>query len=205
LGIVVNHEGKRFYDEGEDFWPKRYAIWGRLVAQQKGQIAWSIVDQTAMGRFMPTVFPGTKANSIEELAIELGLPADTLKRTIDQYNTACVAGTFDHTVLDDCHTEGLEPPKTHWASPIVKPPFYGYPLKPGVTFTYLGLKTDDTAAVRFNDEPSPNLFVAGEMMAGNILGKGYTGGIGMAIGTAFGRIAGNNAAAHAGKKVALAA
>ncbi len=63
-----------------------------------------------------------------------------------------------------------------------------------MTFTYLGLKTDDTAAVRFNDTPSPNLFVAGEMMAGNVLGKGYTAGVGMSIGTAFGRIAGSNAA-----------
>jgi tricarballylate dehydrogenase len=48
--------------------------------------------------------------------------------------------------------------------------------------------------VRFNDQPSPNLFVAGEMMAGNVLGKGYTAGVGMSIGTAFGRIAGTQAA-----------
>jgi tricarballylate dehydrogenase len=63
-----------------------------------------------------------------------------------------------------------------------------------VTFTYLGLRTDESAAVRFNDVPSENLFVAGEMMAGNVLGKGYTAGVGMSIGTAFGRIAGANAA-----------
>jgi tricarballylate dehydrogenase len=63
-----------------------------------------------------------------------------------------------------------------------------------VTFTYLGLKTDETAAVRFNSTPSSNLFVAGEMMAGNILGKGYAAGIGMTIGTVFGRIAGTQAA-----------
>ncbi|MCY1448637.1 precorrin 3B synthase CobZ [compost metagenome] len=81
---------------------------------------------------------------------------------------------------------------------MVKPPFCAYPLKPGVTFTYLGLATDETAAVHFNSEASPNLFVAGEMMAGNVLGKGYTAGIGMAIGTAFGRIAGEQAAAAAG-------
>jgi tricarballylate dehydrogenase len=63
-----------------------------------------------------------------------------------------------------------------------------------VTFTYLGLHTDETAAVRFGGVPSDNLFVAGEMMAGNVLGKGYTAGVGMSIGTAFGRIAGTNAA-----------
>jgi len=103
-------------------------------------------------------------------------------------------GTFDHTIMDDCHTEGLEPPKTHWALPINKGPFYGYAVRPGVTFTYLGLKTDETAAVRFNNQPSDNLFVAGEMMAGNVLGKGYAAGIGMAIGTVFGRVAGTEAA-----------
>lgn len=203
LGIVVNRDGLRFYDEGEDFWPKRYAIWGRLVAQQAGQIAWSIIDKTSIGRFMPPVFPGTKANTIEDLARQLGLPPGQLVQTINNYNAACKGGAFDHTVLDDCHTQGLEPAKTHWAKPIVHPPFYGFPLKPGVTFTYLGLKTDDTAAVRFNDRPSPNLFVAGEMMAGNILGQGYTGGIGMAIGTAFGRIAGTNAAAYVASSAAV--
>jgi len=205
LGIVVNREGKRFYDEGEDFWPKRYAIWGRLVAQQAGQISWSIIDQKAIGRFMPPVFPGTTADTIEELAIKLGLPSQQLAQTVENYNASCVGGNFDHTALDGCHTAGLTPPKTHWASSIDQPPFYGFPLKPGVTFTYLGLKTDDTAAVRFNDSPSANLFVAGEMMAGNILGKGYTGGIGMAIGTAFGRIAGTNAAAYAAQRKQIAA
>src|SRR4030088_1968452 len=39
FGIVVNKHAQRFYDEGEDIWPKRYAIWGRLVAAQPDQIA----------------------------------------------------------------------------------------------------------------------------------------------------------------------
>jgi len=200
LGLVVNREGQRFYDEGEDFWPKRYAIWGRLVAGQPGQQAYSIIDQQAIGRFMPPVFPGTQANSLAELARKLGLPEATFVDTVESFNRACQVGTFDHTALDDCHTENLLPAKTHWARPLVKPPFYAYPLKPGVTFTYLGLATDETAAVHFNGKRSRNLFVAGEMMAGNVLGKGYTAGIGMAIGTAFGRIAGTEAA-HAAAAV----
>lgn len=194
LGVVVNREGRRFYDEGEDFWPKRYAIWGRLVAQQPGQIGYSIIDSKAVGRFMPPVFPGVQAHSLSELAQKLGLPVETFMQTLSDYNAACREGSFDHTTLDDCHTEGLSPAKTHWARPIDTGPFYGYAVRPGVTFTYLGLKTDDTAAVRFADVASPNLFVAGEMMAGNVLGKGYTAGVGMSIGTAFGRIAGSNAA-----------
>ena len=194
LGVVVNRDGQRFYDEGEDFWPKRYSIWGRLVAQQPGQTAWSIIDAKAVGRFMPPVFPGTRAHSLPELARSLGLPEQALLSTLHAYNAACRPGNFDHTRLDDCRTEGLAPVKSHWALPIDKPPFTAYALRPGVTFTYLGLRTDETAAVRFGGRCSPNLYVAGEMMAGNVLGRGYTAGVGMSIGTAFGRIAGQRAA-----------
>ena len=194
LGIVVNRMAKRFYDEGEDFWPKRYAIWGRLVAQQPGQTGYSVIDAKAIGRFMPPVFPGVRADSLAELARKLDLDEQVLVRTVDEFNAACRVGHFDHAVLDDCHTEGIEPAKTHWARPIDTPPFYGYPLKPGITFTYLGVKVDEHAAVHFGGAPSPNLFTAGEMMAGNVLGKGYLAGIGMTIGTAFGRIAGTSAA-----------
>jgi tricarballylate dehydrogenase len=197
LGVVVNNEAKRFYDEGEDFWPKRYAIWGRLVAHQPGQIAYSIIDAKSVGNFMPPVFPGTQANSLAELASKLGLDVDTFTRTINEYNDACRVGSFNHTVLDDCHTEGLDVPKTHWARPLDTAPYYGYALRPGITFTYLGLKVNEDAAVHFNGEPSENLFVAGEMMAGNVLGQGYTAGVGMSIGTVFGRIAGDRAAAAA--------
>jgi tricarballylate dehydrogenase len=200
LGVVVNREAQRFYDEGEDFWPKRYAIWGRLVAQQPGQIAWSIIDRKAIGRFMPPVFEGTTATTLGELAVRIGLDPAAFMATLNAYNAACRPGTFDHTALDDCRTEGLSPAKTHWARMIDTPPFYAYPLRPGITFTYLGMKTDATAAVRFKDAPSPNLFAAGEMVAGNVLGKGYTAGVGMSIGTAFGRIAGVNAAAAAGHR-----
>ena len=194
LGIVVNRNAERFYDEGEDFWPKRYAIWGRLVAQQPGQIGYSIIDAKAIGRFMPPVFPGTKADSLADLARQLGLNEATFVKTVEAYNAACRAGSFDHTVLDDCATVGIAPAKTHWARPIDTPPFYGYALRPGVTFTYLGVKVNDQAAVHFDGRPSDNLFAAGEVMAGNVLGKGYTAGVGMSIGTAFGRIAGARAA-----------
>ena len=194
FGIVVNKHAQRFSDEGEDFWPKRYAFWGRLVAQQPGQIGYCIIDSKVLGRFMPPVFPGEKADTIEEMAGKLGLDPQALLRTVKTYNSACRVGTFDHTIMDDCHTEGITPEKTHWALPIDTGPFYGYTVRPGVTFTYLGLKTDETTAVRFQGKASENLFVAGEMMAGNVLGKGYAAGIGMAIGTAFGRAAGVSAA-----------
>jgi tricarballylate dehydrogenase len=198
LGIVVNKHGERFYDEGEDFWPKRYAIWGRLVAQQPGQIGYVVIDSKAIGRFMPPVFPGETAQTLEALAQQMGLPSEVFLRTVAQYNQACQPGTFDHAVLDDCHTKDLTPAKTHWALPITQAPFYGYALKPGVTFTYLGLKVGENTRVRFGGVESANLFVAGEMMAGNVLGKGYTAGVGMTIGTVFGRIAGMQAGAQVG-------
>jgi tricarballylate dehydrogenase len=197
LGIVVNRDAQRFYDEGEDFWPKRYAIWGRLVAGQPGQIGFSIIDAKSMGKFMPPVFPPEKAGSVRELAGKLGLDAQALERTIAEFNAAVRPGTFDHTIQDDCRTEGLVPPKTHWARPLDTPPFYAYPLRPGITFTYLGVAVDERARMILEDDQSAaNVWAAGEIMAGNILGKGYLAGIGMAIGTTFGRIAGEEAARH---------
>jgi len=194
LGIVVNRNAERFYDEGEDFWPKRYAIWGRLIAQQPGQIAWSIIDAKAIGRFMPPVFAGAKAGSLPELARQLGLDESRFVATLQRYNAACQVGSFDHTTLDDCRTQGITPAKSHWARPIDTPPFYGYALRPGVTFTYLGLEVDEDAAVRFGGKASANCSSRRDD-GGQCAWRGYTAGVGMSIGTAFGRIAGARAAA----------
>lgn len=190
LGIAVNASAERFYDEGEDLWPKRYAIWGRLVAQQADQIAYSIIDSKVLGRFMPSVFPAIAAASVAELAAKLGLPADKLEATVREFNQSVRPGTFDHQVLDDCRTEGLTPPKSHWAQRIDRAPFYGYPLRPGITFTYLGVRVNERAEV----QGFSNVFAAGEIMAGNVVGKGYLAGLGMTIGSVFGRIAGREAA-----------
>jgi tricarballylate dehydrogenase len=199
FGVVVNKHGLRFYDEGEDAWPKRYAIWGRLVAAQPDQIAFSVVDAKVTGSFMPSVFPPIVANTIRELAAKLELPVETLEATVAEFNKAVRPGTFDRATLDDCQTDGLTPPKSHWAQPIDTPPFWGYPLRPGITFTYLGVRVDDTARVVMADgRMAANIYAAGEIMAGNILRQGYVAGIGMTIGTVFGRIAGEGASHHAG-------
>ena len=199
LGIVVNERGERFADEGEDLWPKRYASWGALVASQPGQQAWCLVDAKMTGRFMPSVFPPVVARSVPELAVALGLPQDGLSATVAAFNAAVRPGTFDLERLDDCRTAGLSPDKTHWAQRLDTPPFWGYPLRPGITFTYLGVRVDETARVVMRDGRAlPNVFAAGEIMAGNILRRGYVAGIGMTIGTVFGRIAGEGAAHAAG-------
>lgn len=198
FGIVVNNKAERFYDEGEDVWPKRYAIWGRLVAAQPDQIAYIVFDAKSLEMFMPSLFPPIQAPSIGELAQKLELPVEAFERTISEFNAATQPGNFDHTVLDDCRTEGLTPPKSHWARPIDQAPFYAYPVRPGITFTYLGTRVDRDARMRMAaGGGADNMFAAGEIMAGNVLGQGYAAGIGMTIGSVFGRIAGESAAAHA--------
>jgi tricarballylate dehydrogenase len=198
FGIVVNKHAKRFYDEGEDVWPKRYAIWGRLVAGQPDQIAYILFDAPSRRLFMPSAFPPIEAESIRALAGKLGLDPDALFATVDSFNAAVRPGTFDHTILDDCRTEGLTPPKSHWARRLETPPFYAYPVRPGITFTYLGTRVDKTARMMMADgKPSANMYAAGEIMAGNVLGRGYAAGVGMTIGSVFGRIAGEEAAASA--------
>ena len=196
FSVVVNQNGDRFYDEGEDVWPKRYAIWGRLVAAQPDQVAYSIIDAKSIDKFMPSVYPPETADTLDGLAQKLGLSGTKLKETIDAFNAACSPGDFSPTELDGLATKDLTPPKTNWARPITEPPFYGYSLRPGVTFTYLGLKVDETARVSGADGPLSNVWAAGEIMAGSILGEGYLAGFGMTIGTVFGRSAGQEAAAH---------
>lgn len=197
FGIVVNKDGDRFYDEGEDFWPKRYAIWGRLVAAQPDQVGYSIIDSKSIDLFMPSVFPPIEAATVGELAEKLGLDPAKVEATVKEFNAATRPGTFHPGELDDCRTEGLEPVKSHWARPIDTPPFYGYPLRPGITFTYLGLAVNNKAQVLMEDNsPSSNIFAAGEIMSGNILGRGYMAGFGMTIGTVFGKIAGREAAQY---------
>ena len=198
FGIVVNRNAQRFYDEGEDIWPKRYAIWGRLVAQQPDQIAYIIFDASSLKLFMPSLYPPIEAGSIRELAGKLTLDPDVLEKTVRDFNAAVQPGTFDDTILDDCRTEGLTPPKSHWARRIEAAPFYAYPVRPGITFTYLATRVNKEARMLMKDgKPAANMFAAGEIMAGNVLGRGYAAGMGMTIGSVFGRIAGTEAARNA--------
>ncbi|HDZ71570.1 MAG TPA: FAD-dependent tricarballylate dehydrogenase TcuA [Aurantimonas coralicida] len=199
FGVVVNRDGARFYDEGEDIWPKRYAIWGRLVAAQPDQIAYIIFDAPSLEKFMPSLFPPVMAGSIGELADTLGLDRKALQDTVTTFNAAVEGGRpFDHTTLDGNRTRGLEIDKTNWAQRIETAPFYAYPVRPGITFTYLGVRVNEQARMKMADgRPAPNMFAAGEIMAGNVLGQGYAAGIGMTIGSVFGRIAGQEAARNA--------
>jgi tricarballylate dehydrogenase len=197
FSVVVNAYGKRFYDEGEDLWPKRYATWGQLIAEQPSQIAYSIFDAQVAGRFIPSIYPPIESDDIDGLASELGLPAQELGESIRRYNASVPddGPAYDPKRLDGRHTEGLDPPKSNWALRIERPPLMAYPLRPGVTFTYLGVKVTPRAEVLSEDGPFERLYAAGEIMAGNILRRGYLAGFGMTIGTVFGRRAGREAGA----------
>ena len=138
FSIVVNRDGKRFYDEGEDTWPKRYAIWGRLVAAQPDQVGYALIDAKSIDLFMPSVFPPIVADTIPELAAKMGLDPAAVQTTVSAFNAACRPGTFHPTELDGMATEGLDIQKTNWARPLDKPPFYGY--QP-VSYTHLTLPT----------------------------------------------------------------
>lgn len=198
FSVVVNREGRRFYDEGEELWPKRYAIWGRNIAEQDGQIAYSIWDQKVARQFLPPMYGPARAESLPELASALGLDPARVTETVEGYNAAVVEGTFDPSILDDCHTKGLAPDKSHWAQRIDTPPYYGIAMVPGITFTYLGVAVDADARVRRSDGSAfANVFAAGEIMSGNVLSSGYLAGFGLTIGSVWGRIAGRSAAKEA--------
>ena len=197
FSIMVNKDAQRFYDEGEDFWPKRYAIWGRLVAKQPDQIAWSIIDAKSLPLFMPSLWPPLESQTIEGLAGLCGLDPASLSHCVTEFNTACQGGAFNHTAHDGCRTVGLEVDKTNWARPLDTPPYYAYPMVPGITFTYMGVEVDEGAKVQMaNGRPCANIWAAGEIMAGNVLGQGYLAGIGITIGSVFGRRAGQGAAGY---------
>lgn len=199
LGIVVNTNGMRFADEGADIWPHRYASWGHLVAAQPDQKAYSIYDSRVAGTFIPPAFPPFQGQTIEELAQRLGVQDSKLGETARSYNASTTGSEADHSQLDGLSTLGIEPPKSNWAMPIDRPPFYGFPLRPGITFTFMGLRVSRDARVMFDSGVDvPNLFAAGEVVSGNVLTEGYLAGFGLTIGTVFGRIAGRNAALAVG-------
>jgi tricarballylate dehydrogenase len=199
FGVVVNRKGLRFYDEGEDIWPKRYAIWGKLIASQEDQLAYSIVDSRTILSFLPPVYKPYEADSLERLAAILKLDPATFTQTIAGYNRAAAANTeLRMDILDENCALGITPPKSHWAIPIDRPPFYAFPLRPGITFTYMGVTVDDAGRILDQSSlPFENLYAAGEIMSGNILTKGYLGGFGLTIGSVFGELAGRMAATHA--------
>ena len=208
IGIVVNLKGERFIDEGADYRNHTYAKYGREVMKQPRRAAVQIFDAKTidMVRDEYRIKQVTKftANTLEDLAQGLEIDPKGLVRTVTAFNAACRPGTYNPSVLDGVRTEGIEPPKSNWALPIDKPPFTGFAVTCGITFTFGGLRIDRTAAVLdTGGQRMPGLFAAGELVGGIFYGN-YLGGAGLMAGSVFGRQAGKSAAEFARAKVASA-
>lgn len=203
FAIMVNATGRRFVDEGADFRNYTYAKYGRVILEQPGQFAWQIFDQKTkhLQRDEYNIRQITKvtANTIEELAGKLdGVDAEAFVKEIEAYNAAVRQDIpFDPNVKDGRRTEGLEVDKTNWANTIDEPPYEGYAVTCGVTFTFGGLRINDEGEVLNTDmKPIRGLFAAGELVGG-IFYFNYPGGSGLTSGAVFGKQAGTSAGVRA--------
>jgi tricarballylate dehydrogenase len=201
LGIVVNARGERFLDEGADFRNYTYAKYGREILRQPGGIAHQVFDARTRPllrteEYDSTPITAAEAGTIRELAEALDIDPDGLERTVAAFNAAIVERPFDPAVKDG-RAAAVEPPKSNWAMAIAQPPFYGFAVACGITFTFGGVHVDADARVLGGDgQPLPGLFAAGELVGGLFSGN-YPGGSGLTAGAVYGRRAGAAAARQA--------
>src|SRR5499433_1779560 len=198
-GIMINATGRRFVDEGADFRNYTYAKYGRVILEQPGQFAWQIFDQKVkhLQRDEYRIRQITKvtANTIEELAGKLeGVNAEQFVKTIAEWNKAVRQDIpFDPNVKDGRRTEGLAINKSNWANTVDTPPYEGYAVTCGITFTFGGLRVNTDCEVLNTDyQPIRGLYAAGELVGG-LFYFNYPGGSGLCAGAVFGKIAGTSA------------
>jgi len=199
--IIVNRNGDRFVDEGEDFFDTTYVKYGKAVIAQPGSIAYALFDANVAEKdlvyCLHREFEPVDASSIPRLAQKLGISGDRLQATVDAYNAAVQPGEFDPERRDGKSTQGIVPPKSNWALPLDTPPFFAYPVTGGITFTLGGLKVDDRArVVDTEDRAIPGLYAAGELIGG-LFYDNYPGGASLLRSLVFGRLAGREAATTA--------
>lgn len=202
-GLIVNIDGMRFVDEGADIRNYTYAKYGREILEQPQRVAFQLFDQrtVALLRDEYRVRQATMAtaDSIPELAEALGIDAQLLVDTIDEYNAAIQwdeIERFNPSALDGVSTDdSVWPPKSNWALPFDSPPYVGYAVTCGITFTFGGLKIEPASGQVLDTEerPMPGLYAAGELVGG-LFYNNYAGGSGLMAGSVFGRIAGRSAA-----------
>ncbi len=198
-GVIVNINGERFVDEGADFRNYTYAKYGRSILEQPLRTAFQIFDQKTVSllrdEYRIRQATRAEAESIQDLAHQLGIDVDGFSKTIERYNASCVAGEYNPSILDGVHTKDLIPPKSNWALPIDTPPYVGFAVTCGITFTFGGLKINPKTGQVLDTEDIniPGLYAAGELIGG-LFYDNYAGGSGLMAGAVFGRIAGHFAA-----------
>jgi tricarballylate dehydrogenase len=199
FAMLVNATGKRFVDEGADFRNYTYAKYGRVVLEQPGQFAWQIFDQKTkhLQRDEYRIRQITKVtgNTIEEFAAKLeGVDAAEFVKTVAEWNKAVQTDIpFNPNVKDGRGTKGLAINKSNWANTLDTPPYEGYAVTCGITFTFGGLRVNTDCEVLNTDyQPIRGLYAAGELVGG-IFYFNYPGGSGLCSGAVFGKIAGTSA------------
>jgi tricarballylate dehydrogenase len=202
FGIVVNAAGGRFVDEGADFRNYTYARYGAEILRQPGGTAVQIFDAKVRHLLRPEEYESAQVSKIESDSLEglakgLGIDESGLVKTVGEFNESITGDEFDPTIKDGKRTVGISPAKSNWAQPIDTPPYVGFPVTCGITFTFGGLRIDPDARVLDTaGRAIPGLFAAGELVGG-LFHFNYPGGSGLTAGSVFGRRAGR-AAAHPG-------
>ena len=197
FGLIVNVDGERFVDEGAAFRNYTYAKYGREILKQPQRAAFQLFDQKSKHLLRDEYFiqqaTMVESNTIEQLAEGLDINVPSLVKTIYDYNKSVQDGEFNPTELDGKGTIGLTPPKSNWAQKFDSPPYIGYAVTCGITFTFGGLKIDTRCRVQdTSDVPIPGLYAAGEL-TGGLFYNNYPGGAGLMAGAVFGKIAGREA------------
>lgn len=189
--VAINKEGKRFVDES-----KGYVVFGKATMKQPEQKAALVFDEelkktpgvsAAFKLFQGLGIEVIEADTLEDLAIKIGIPLATLKVTIEEFNNS----------VKDAKALGTKPAKGANAFKIMTPKFYAfYPLVPGITLTMGGIKVNTNCqALEPDGRVIPGLYAAGECVGG-IFYDDYWGGGSLARCVVLGRIAGKKAASE---------
>jgi tricarballylate dehydrogenase len=200
--IIVNRDGRRFIDEGEDFWDNTYAKLGKEILKQPGSVVFQVFDAKVIpliGTEYQQDETKVESKSLEQIAEELDINIENFLETIKEYNQSIVNDEkpFMTHKFDGRRTKGLKPDKTNWAQKIDTPPYRAYSAVCGLTMTYGGLKTNEkTQVINTCDHPIEGLYAVGEV-TGGFFYHNYPGGTGLVRGAVMGRIAGAEAATSA--------
>jgi tricarballylate dehydrogenase len=193
----LNVEGKRWVDEGADLNSFTYAKYGGMILKQPQSLVYQIFDSKVVKLLEPRYSTSEpfRSDTLEGLVKQLKIDQKQAMKTLEEYNRAAGhGGPFNPAILDRLHTEGIDPPKTNWASKLDTPPYVSWPVTGGITFTFGGVRINDKAQVMSTSwSPIPGLYACGEMVGG-IFHTNYPGGTGLMSGAVFGRIAGRSAA-----------
>lgn len=199
---VLNSEGERFLDEGEDFLLKTYAKFGQRVYDQPGQKAFVVFDSKVDDFVVSQIdTEPVTADTLKDLFEKVGIKnVNAALETVEEFNAATQADDFDPHELDGNQTVDLDPNKSNWALPIDEEPYKCFPVKSAITFAFGGLKINtDSQVLDTREEPIPGLWAVGNSTAEFFYGN-YPGGSALSRGATFGRIAGQNAAQNAKEK-----